>query len=299
MDKRVDTLTDAQLKWSTPVDVGRSRVRVSFHNPLLMLGSCFADNIGGRMRTVGFDALVNPLGTMYNPLSILDTLRRIDSATPFTRADCVPVGAGDGRVCSFYHHTRHARPTPEELLADANAGLASAHEHWARCETLIVTLGTAWCFRHNGLGRVVGNCLKHVAGEFTRFRMAPADCADALRQIVDIAGPRGVIFTVSPIRHKADGAHGNQLSKSTLLLAVDDALGSRPSARADYFPAYEILMDELRDYRFYADDMAHPSSMAEDYVYRRFMDFALPPVDRPALQDGERQARRMAHVKMS
>ena len=287
------------MKWCTPVNVSKGRVGVSFASPLLVLGSCFADNVGGRMKDVGFDALVNPLGTMYNPLSILDTLRRIDRATPFEEADCVEIGAGDGRVCSFFHHTRNARPSVSEFLECANQGLKAAHEHWARCGTLIVTLGTAWCFRHNARGYVVGNGLTHVASEFTRFRLTVSQCSDSLRQVLSISDGRDVIFTVSPIRHKADGAHGNQLSKSTLLLAVDEVLASGSAGNADYFPSYEILMDELRDYRFYAEDMSHPSALAEGYVFDKFMDFALPGEERQALKDGVMKAKSLAHVKMS
>lgn len=287
----------SQFKWSTPVLSGPSRVGISFAKPLLILGSCFADNIGRRMADVGFDAMVNPLGTMYNPLSIADTLRRIDRCELFTAADCVPIGAGDGRICSFSHHTRHARDSQSDFLDSANNGLRDAHCHWLRTSTLIVTLGTAWCFRHNASGKVVGNCLKHVPSEFTRFRLSLAECVAALNDIVRLAAGRDVIFTVSPIRHMADGAHGNQLSKSTLLLAADDVMANYDNV--DYFPSYEILLDELRDYRFYADDMTHPTSLAEDYVFNRFMEFALPQAEFPRLQEGMKQARRAAHRQMS
>lgn len=287
------------IKWSTPVTFGPSRVGVSFHKPLLILGSCFADSIGGRMRDVGFDALVNPLGTMYNPLSIADSLRRIDSGVPFTSSDCVSIGAGDGRICSFYHHTRHARPTAQEFLAAANADLEAARAHWRRTETLVVTLGTAWCFRSNATGRVVGNCLKRLPSEFTRFRLSLQECVEAVEEIVRLSDGRDVILTVSPIRHMADGAHSNQLSKSTLLLAVDSVVGSHPGGRVEYFPSYEILLDELRDYRFYADDLAHPSAQAESYVFSRFMEFALPQAEAGLLQEGVRRAKRAGHREMS
>lgn len=287
----------SQLKWSTPVVTGSSRVGISFSRPLLVLGSCFADNIGSRMADVGFDALVNPLGTMYNPLSIADSLRRIDQCELFTADECVPIGAGDGRICSFSHHTRHSRFSQSDFLDSANNGLREAHCHWLRTSTLIITLGTAWCFRHNASGKVVGNCLKHVTSEFTRFRLSLAECISALDDIVSLASGRDVVFTVSPIRHMADGAHGNQLSKSTLLLAVDHAVENY--GNVDYFPSYEILIDELRDYRFYADDMTHPTSLAENYVFDRFMQFALPQSEAQQLQEGMKQARKAAHRQMS
>lgn len=284
------------IKWCTPVQFEPSRVTVSFHRPMLILGSCFADNIGGRLCDVGFDALVNPLGTMYNPLSIADTLRLIDSNAPFAPDDCVPIGAGDGRICSFSHHTRNARATEAEFLADANKNLNSAHEHWQRTQTLIVTLGTAWCFRNNATGRVVGNCLKHLPSEFTRFRLSADECEAALNEIIGLAAGRDIIFTVSPIRHMADGAHGNQLSKSTLLLSVDGVMAKHKNI--EYFPSYEILLDELRDYRFYTDDLAHPTPLAEAYVFSRFMDFALPDGERNLLTEGIKRAKRAGHREL-
>ncbi len=285
------------LNWSTPIEVGRSRVQISFLRPMLILGSCFADNVGGKMASVGFDAIVNPLGTTYNPMSVCNTLERIASGRPFEADECTTIGAGDGRICTFDHHTRNARPTEAEFLADANESLAKAHEHWLRTELVIVTLGTAWCFRHNETGRVVSNCLKHHPNEFTRFRLTYEECKAATEKIVSLAEGRDIIFTVSPIRHKADGAHGNQLSKATLLMAADATVEAH-KGQTDYFPSYEIMMDELRDYRFYADDMAHPTPLAENYIFERFMDFGLPNEERPLLTEGIKAGKRMRHREM-
>ncbi len=289
--------THSTLKLTTPVETGKSKISVSLDKPTLLLGSCFADNIGKRMVQCGFDTIVNPLGTTYNPLSIANSLSRIDFGTPFTSSDCEAIGAGDGRICSFSHHTSHARKTAEEFLSAANDGLAKAHDHWLRTDLLIVTLGTAWCFRHNATGEVVSNCLKRPAAEFTRFRLSMSECVNALNRIITIANGRDVIFTVSPIRHLADGANGNQLSKSTLLLSADSVIANHPDHTA-YFPSFEIMNDELRDYRFYADDMVHPTLLAETYVFDRFMDFALPDNERGRLEENIKIAKRMAHREM-
>ncbi len=270
---------------------------ISFDKPAVVVGSCFAENIGGRMEACGFPVVVNPLGAAYNPLSVLNGLRRISTGREFGAEECVEIGAGDGRICSFGHHTRHARQSADEFLAHANAELRRAHDFWRTAEMLIVTLGTAWCFRHNATGRVVANCLKRPAAEFTRFKISADECAAALGEIDAVADGRQIILTVSPIRHLADGAHGNSLSKATLLLGVDNAVG-RHNSTMEYFPSYEIVMDELRDYRFYADDMTHPSQMAERYVFDRFMDFALPDGERPRLAEAARQAQRSAHRPM-
>ena len=285
------------INWSTPVDVGRSRAPISFSRPMLILGSCFADNVGGRMASVGFDAIVNPLGTTYNPMSVCNSLERIATGRPFEESECTTIGAGDGRICTFDHHTRNARPTIDEFIADANASLAAAHSHWLRTGLVIITLGTAWCFRHNGSGKIVSNCLKHHPDEFTRFRMTYDECKAATERIVSLAEGRDIIFTVSPIRHKADGAHGNQLSKATLLMAVDATIEAHRD-QADYFPSYEIMMDELRDYRFYADDMAHPTPLAENYIFERFMDFGLVDKERQLLAEGIKRGKRLGHREM-
>ena len=285
------------LKLNTPVAAGKSRVAVSYRKPMMLLGSCFAENIGNAMRNVGFDAMVNPLGTIYNPVSLLNSLTRIASGTPFEASECVAIGAGDGRICSFYHHTSHARATVEEFLSEANAIMDVARIHWERTELLVVTLGTAWCFRHVESGMVVTNCLKRPAGEFARFRLSVEECASALGKVVELAGGREVIFNVSPIRHWADGAHGNALSKSTLMLGIDNVMSCHP-ANTEYFPSFEIMTDELRDYRFYADDMNHPSQLAERYIFDRFMDFALPDSEIKELEENIKAAQRRGHRQM-
>ncbi len=246
------------------------------------------------MGMCGFDVVVNPLGTTYNPLSVVSSLGRVVSGRLFVGGECVRVGAGDGRVCSFSHHTRHARETEEEFLAHANGELCEAHSRWGRVEVLIVTLGTSWCFRHNESGVVVTNCLKRPGGEFTRFRLSVGECVSALEEVVRMAGGREVIFTVSPIRHLADGAHGNAVSKATLLMAVEEVVGNH-GVGVEYFPSFEIVCDELRDYRFYAEDMTHPTSLAEAYIFERFMDFGLPEGERAQLEANIKAAKRQAH----
>lgn len=283
----------AQIKLQTPVTITPSQTKLGFSNKTLALGSCFADNIGSTMRQYGFDITVNPLGTTYNPASILSSLRRIESGEKFTESECVAMGAGDGRICSFHHHTRNARPSASEFLSEANEKLSISHSQWSEADTLMLTLGTAWCFRHKETDQVVSNCLKLPQSDFDRYMLGVQDVEEILSQIAEIANGRNIFITVSPIRHMADGAHGNQLSKATLLLATEKAC--ERNRNIIYFPAYEIMMDELRDYRFYADDMAHPSALAERYIFERFMDFVLPDDDRPTLSRNIKQAKQNAH----
>ena len=260
---------------------------------ICVLGSCFADAIGEKLAAAGFDVLRNPFGTLYNPASVATAVERLDSARPFTADECVEMGAGAGLVCSFAHHTRFARPTPEAFLDAANAALAADAAAWAGCRRVIVTLGTAWVWRAlERPGRpVVANCLKRPAREFAHELLGVDTCAALLRSLVEDHPDKQFLFTVSPIRHLGDGAHANTLSKSTLQLAVQQVV----TAGAEYFPAYEILLDELRDYRFYADDLVHPADTAVQLIWERFLDACTDPADRPAILAAERAARAAAH----
>lgn len=328
------------IKLQTPVADEICKVGISYSDKIMMLGSCFSDNIGRQLSDFGFNVCVNPFGTLYNPVSILQSIERLASKDGFGLEDCVQIGAGDERWCSFSHHTSFARTNREEFLANANSALTEARRFFAECNKIIITLGTSWCFRHQESRTIVSNCLKHPASEFIRERLSSQEVTDTLYRIAGFcsasasaAGPAGnnvfkekeIILTVSPIRHFKDGAHGNQLSKSALLLGIDDFLSETHSGscsgkfedrhisdkfedrqmsevsekkicRADYFPAYEIMMDELRDYRFYAEDMCHPSQQAVDYIRERFLEWALPSSEHPRLEENIRSFKRQQHI---
>ena len=283
------------LKLQTPVVDLKCKVGISYEDKIMMLGSCFSDNIGRQLSDFGFDVCVNPFGTLYNPVSILRSIEILAGEREFCPEDCVQIGAGDERWCSFSHHTSFARASQEEFLENANAALVNARKFFKESNKIIITLGTAWCFRHVSRGHIVSNCLKRPASEFVRERLSSAEVTAVLDKTAALCPGKEIIFTVSPIRHFKDGAHGNQISKSALLLGVDDFLQST-SCTADYFPAYEIMMDELRDYRFYAEDMCHPSAQAVDYIRKRFLSWALPPAEHTRLEENIRAFKRMSHT---
>ena len=291
-----------KMKLQTPVEIRAGRVEISPSDRIMVLGSCFADNIGQRMRNIGMDVFVNPFGTLYNPASVSEAVERLSSGRPFDTSECRMMGSGAGLVCSFSHHTSFARRTETEFLAHANAVLSEASEFFRSCNRLIITLGTSWCYRHIGDDRIVSNCLKRDAKEFARIRLSVDDSVSLLENIAahccpdslpDGAPGKSIIFTVSPIRHLRDGAHENQLSKAALLLAVDGIC--RRHVSCDYFPAFEIVMDELRDYRFYAEDMLHPSAQTIEYIWERFCDAAVPEKDWPAIREMEKRYRQSCH----
>jgi hypothetical protein len=285
-----------------------NNITIAHSDPVCVLGSCFADEMGARLAAAGFDVLRNPFGTLYNPASLAAAVARLDSAEPFTQEDCVEMGAGAGLVCSFSHHTAFARPTPEEFLAHANARLSEDAARWRNCRVVLLTLGTAWVWR--ALERpgqpVVANCLKRPAREFAHELLSVEACAELLRSIIAAHPEKRFLLTVSPIRHLGAGAHANTVSKSTLHLAVEQVLSSfagslrhspAPTGESPiaYFPAYEIVNDELRDYRFYADDLVHPAPAAVQLVWERFLDACTDPAERERILAAERASRAASH----
>ena len=292
---------DLQMKLQTPVSDEKCKVGISYNDQITMLGSCFSDNIGSQLKNFGFNVCVNPFGTLYNPISILKSIRILVSNQMFSLEDCVDMGGGSGLYCSFFHHTSFARADKNAFVNNANEALKRAQAHFYDSNKVIITLGTSWCFRHIGSDSIVSNCLKRPASEFRRERLTAEEVANTLESMMELCPDKEFIFTVSPIRHFKDGAHGNQISKAGLLLGIEDAIEKicRPDndRRADYFPAYEIMMDELRDYRFYAEDMCHPSQQAVDYIRERFLGWALPASEKTELEENIRRFRRSCHIE--
>lgn len=294
----------------------------------MLLGSCFADEMGERLAAAGYKVMANPFGTLYNPVSIAQAMQIIgaETFTPLAKEDTelFTYGIGCKRYGSYLFNTKASRESPEEFLSYANSTIKAARHFFKESATIIVTLGTAWVYKHIGKQMIVANCHKVPAKEFSRYRLSIDETLAALKEITAFPGKQ-YIFTVSPIRHLADGEHGNQLSKATLLLATDalisqaaaqasqalQAAPAAPSSQATpasqaaqaapaalhtspaelqpspvasqtspaagkeatsiyYFPAYEIVMDELRDFRHYAEDTVHPSAETAEYIFSRF-----------------------------
>jgi len=242
----------------------------------LMMGSCFATEVGQRLIADGCDVMLNPFGVLYNPASICAAIERLESGAEFSAADVIrrvdDASKGIVRYVSYFHHGSFARETPEAFLEVANASLKEAAARFAAADTCVITFGTAWVFRLAANGTVVGNCHKVPAREFRRELMSVDEIAALLAPVIARHPEKRWIFTVSPIRHLADTLHGNQISKSTLLLAID-ALQQR-FPELVYFPSFEIMMDELRDYSWYSpDNRTHPTSAAVDIIYDRLKRF--------------------------
>ena len=265
----------------------------------LVLGSCFAENVGARLR----DALtpeqccVNPFGVLYNPMSIAQALEviienqeNLECPDNPEKPDNLPLFLGrDGLWHSWLHSTHYSAPTREECRARCSAALAEARQLLAHADLLIVTFGTSRSYLLNDATTgeptdfVVANCHKELATRFTERDFSVDEIVSTWRPLLaDLQRLRPelqVVFTVSPYRYKKYGFHASQLAKARLLLAVEELSSSLlpPTSSLAYFPAYEIVLDELRDYRFYNADMLHPSEQAVDYIWQRFREWTFSP----------------------
>ena len=266
--------------FQTEIKIQPLEQAISYGDGLLFLGSCFADEVGALCRGLGFNAMVNPFGVLYNPASIAQSVERLGSGSPFTHKEVISVG--EGQFCTFSHNTAFWQFDEQKLLETVDNGLEVACERFLKAKWIIISLGTSWVFRHKETGLVVSNCHKLPARQFDREFLSVEQSVGCLAKMLQANSNKQFIFTVSPLRHLKDGLHGNQLSKAALLLAVDQVC--KQFDNAHYFPAYEILLDELRDYRFYKEDMVHPTEQTVRYIWERFTDFAIDPKEKPAMK---------------
>ncbi len=260
------------MQLSTEVSTNPLEQKICYGDKLLFLGSCFANEIGKTCRDLGFDALLNPFGVLFNPMSIANALSRLDSGEHYTHNDIINVGEREF-FCTFEHNTEFWNTSEDKLLENINNQLDNNTEHFRQTKWIVISLGTAWVYKHHDTKKVVSNCHKLPSKMFERRLLTTDDVANALSDIAKGHTDKNFIFTISPLRHLRDGLHENQLSKATLLLAVNSVCNA--NGNAFYFPAYEILLDELRDYRFYKTDMIHPTEQAVEYIWKRFIQFAI------------------------
>ena len=257
------------MNFRTQVELPERETEIRHSERIMLFGSCFAENIGNLLKENKFRCDVNPFGVLYNPLSIANALNQILEGKEYEEEDLFFSG---GLWHSWMHHSDFSAPSQEEALALINFRLAKAKDNLAKADWLVITWGTAYVYIHQEMQKVVGNCHKQPDKTFRRLMLNAVafveECRGVLKKCREVNPNLKVLFTVSPIRHAKDGMHGNQLSKATLLLAIDEICRTCPDCF--YFPSYEIIMDELRDYRFYADDMIHLSSKSVEYIWECF-----------------------------
>lgn len=250
----------------TEVKIPKSPTVINYNSRLMFVGSCFADNIGSMFSDTKFRCIINPLGTLYNPLSIkmlfdILTSDRIISEQDFFYYRNI--------FSSYLMHGDYSDADLNTAISRANKSIDTARNFLKNTDIVFITLGTAFVYYLNQNGMPVANCHKQPSNLFTRKLLAVNQSTEALQDIcnsiVKINPKIKIVLTVSPIRHIADGAIENSLSKSTLLLSVNNVVKSLNNV--EYFPSYEIMIDELRDYRFYETNLTHPSSTAREFIF--------------------------------
>ena len=245
--------------------------KFGYSDKSLYIGSCFTENIGKKLALFKFPVCINPFGILYNPLSIARAIKRIISPFPFETQDLIFFNE---KYSSFFHHGRFSGTNADDVLANINHEMESAHNWLKESKLLFITFGTSWVYKHIRTNQVVANCHKIPAKEFDHYALNVQEILEIYNELIGKIlqfNPKiKLIFTVSPVRHWKDGPVNNLYSKSVLVVAIHELLKKHDGA--SYFPSYEIMLDDLRDYRFYADDLFHPNQQGIDYIWEKFRD---------------------------
>ena len=253
------------MQFRTQIPIKKESNQIDYHSNILMIGSCFSDSIGKKLNYYKFTNFINPNGIVFNPISIENSVKEAVHKKEYTKDDLVFY---DGLWHSFNHHSKFSGVTPE--LNVKNENIIAFYDALKTTTHLIITLGSAWVYRYLKTNTIVANCHKIPQNEFRKNLLSIAEIERSLQNTIDLIKSVNtdvsILFTVSPVRHLKDGFIKNQLSKSHLIAAIHNIKEKNVS----YFPAYEIVMDELRDYRFYKEDMIHPNKIAINYIWERF-----------------------------
>jgi hypothetical protein len=267
---------------------------LSYTDKAMAMGSCFAENIGQQLERLKYPVSVNPFGPLYNPVSIRNSLALLLNQYRFAESDLFQ---HQDLWHSFQHHGRFSGLDPAAVAGGINGALDAARAMLPQLDLLMLTFGTAWVYELKSSGQVVSNCHKLPEHYFRRRRLEIADIVDSYEPLLEYLyqiNPRlRVVLTVSPIRHLKETLPGNQASKSILLLSAHELSERLPFV--EYFPAYELMLDDLRDYRFYAEDLVHPSALAIEYIWQKFEARYLSERDKILRQRLEKLQRGLEH----
>ncbi len=278
----------------TLISIPKPDFQISHSTSSVFIGSCFADNIGLKLKQYKFPVEHNPFGVLYNPVSVMNNLESVIKKKVYTESDLFFY---NDQWLSFNHYSAFSNTDKKECLKQINSRIGSASEFLKNTSYLFITFGTAWVYEFKKSGQIVANCHKIPANEFKRYLLNPKDIVDTCKilykKLKEYNPEIKIIFTVSPIRHWKDGAEMNQVSKSILLLSIYQLRKEFPGIY--YFPVYEIFMDELRDYRFYGADMLHPSEIAIDYLWNRFIETYIDEKSLTAINDIEKLNKAINH----
>lgn len=278
------------MKFRTEIEKISWRSPIEYSSHILSLGSCFAERISSMLEERKFRVTPLPTGILFNPASIAQSLNLMASRHKVSKEELFEV---DGRWLCYNFHSSLSAATPEEAMAEMQGAIERGGEALDSATHLIITLGTAWIYRLRESGAVVANCHKQPASMFSRELLSVESIVEMLQPVCE-SFKGDIILTVSPVRHVGEGLADNSLSKAILRVAVDTLQRQYPE-RVSYFPAYEIVIDDLRDYRFYAEDLVHPSQMAVEYIGEKFFEVALSANSKAVMSRVERIVQATKH----
>jgi hypothetical protein len=255
----------------TEIDIKQSNKEITHKNKIMLLGSCFAENVGSLLLNDKFLCITNPFGVLYNPISVLNALKDTINCKIYKQKQLTKNG---NLWCSFSHHSSFSSVNPEKAIQKINQQVQLAHNHFSATNFLFITFGTARVYRFIQTNSIVSNCHKFGREEFNQELLSVKDIVNdysvAIAEILKQKPDLQIIFTLSPVRHLKDGFVENMQSKAILHLAIQELVAKFDNC--SYFPAYEVFMDDLRDYRYYADDLIHPRTNGINYLYQKFSD---------------------------
>ena len=253
------------MNFFTKVLIPKADFSVKHTDGMMLMGSCFTENIGQYLQQFQFNVNINPFGIIYNPISLFNNLNNILQHKKYTEQDLL---FHNELYLSLDHHGSFSNTKSEIVLENINESIEKAHDDFNKSQYLIFTLGTAFTYTHQIQNRVVANCHKIPNNAFNKAILSVEEIKNAYKLIHNHLNNKTILFTVSPVRHWRDGAIENQRSKSILIESIHQIIAENKNCH--YFPGYEIMMDELRDYRFYEEDMLHPNKVAVKYIWQRF-----------------------------
>lgn len=259
------------MQFRTEVKLDKQSFSIQHQHKIVSIGSCFADEIGQRLTLSKFNVQINPFGILFHPLAIENALGRIHSRIHYTTNE---VFEYNDLFFTWDHHSSYSNTSKVECLNSVNQSIDSFNEFTRNADFFIITLGTSWVYKIKSMDLIVANCHKLPQREFEKLILTTQEIYQSLlnsvRLILDMAPNAKILFTISPVRHIKDGLVENNVSKSRLINAVYQ-LESQFN-EVFYFPSYEIILDDLRDYRFYKEDMIHPNKLAVDYIWEKFQE---------------------------
>ena len=283
------------MKFRTEIPTPKFPFDINYQDKLMMVGSCFSDHIGNFFQEMRFDTLSNPFGTLFNPVSIANALKMSIEPSLFNEQY---VDFFNEKWISYAHHGKFSHPDKETFLQNISQNLNRAHDFLASANCLFLTFGTAYCYRLIERDLIVANCHKIPAARFEKLLLTIEQIAglyqELLKQLQQFNPQLKIIFTVSPVRHLADGFHENQISKSILHLSVNQLINN---VNTFYFPSYEMVQDDLRDYRFYATDLCHPSDAAVTYIREKLTEAFFTPETQERMKEVVKENKAQGHIR--